>query len=304
MKYYPIDEKLAKQAKEMNSFSSYKDGRETESYKNAVDCAYLDADCVAEDHPGLSEKAYGLADRYAKKLAEWINKANSIECRCPSVMISGPANFPVAKKEKQNKAREKHWGELTKIKELLYKISNLPRSSSIIRTDDPHAKEKIQAELAKITDEQLFAKEANKYYKANKTLDDIQLLYTCSRISKELLQKFKEYIVYAGVPAPTFYLASLRKKIKRLESKVIEIDRISEEHSSYPVQNICRIIENQELMRIQLEFDGKPSEDIRSLLKQNGFKWSPKNQVWQRQLTLNAKSATRQLLYDLIERQS
>jgi len=85
---------------------------------------------------------------------------------------------------------------------------------------------------------------------------------------------------------------------------VIEIDRISEEHSSYPVQNICRIIENQELMRIQLEFDGKPSEDIRSLLKQNGFKWSPKNQVWQRQLTLNAKSATRQLLYDLIERQS
>ncbi len=56
MKYYPIDEKLAKQAKEMNSFSSYKENSGTEDYERAVDCTYLDADRIAEDHPELAEK--------------------------------------------------------------------------------------------------------------------------------------------------------------------------------------------------------------------------------------------------------
>jgi hypothetical protein len=41
-------------------------------------------------------------------------------------------------------------------------------------------------------------------------------------------------------------------------------------------------------MRLQLIFDGKPSDEVREVLKKNGFKWSPKNGAWQRQLTDNA----------------
>lgn len=37
----------------------------------------------------------------------------------------------------------------------------------------------------------------------------------------------------------------------------------------------------------------------RDLLKHNGFKWSPKNGVWQRQLTPNARYTTERMLKEL-----
>jgi hypothetical protein len=57
--------------------------------------------------PHLTEKAVKMADHYSRKLAEYYNNYYRNEASCPSVMISGPANFPVRKKEKQNRRREK-----------------------------------------------------------------------------------------------------------------------------------------------------------------------------------------------------
>lgn len=39
--------------------------------------------------------------------------------------------------------------------------------------------------------------------------------------------------------------------------------------------------ENTEENRLQLYFNGKPSEEIRAELKRNGFRWSPSNGCWQ-----------------------
>ena len=52
-------------------------------------------------------------------------------------------------------------------------------------------------------------------------------------------------------------------------------------------------------MRLQLFFDNKPEAEIRDILKKHGFKWSPKNSCWQRQLTNNAKYALSQVNYNL-----
>ena len=41
--------------------------------------------------------------------------------------------------------------------------------------------------------------------------------------------------------------------------------------------------------RYRFIFDGKPEQEIIATLKSNGFKWSPKNSAWQRQITSNAK---------------
>lgn len=48
------------------------------------------------------------------------------------------------------------------------------------------------------------------------------------------------------------------------------------------------VIQNIEANRLQIKFDYKPDEEVRNILKGNGFKWSPKNEAWQRQLTSNA----------------
>jgi hypothetical protein len=57
-----------------------------------------------------------------------------------------------------------------------------------------------------------------------------------------------------------------------------------------------RIVEDATDDRLRLIFDGKPSEEVRNDLKANGFKWSPKNDAWQRQLTDNARYAAKQVL--------
>lgn len=49
-----------------------------------------------------------------------------------------------------------------------------------------------------------------------------------------------------------------------------------------------RVIQNTEENRLQLIFEGKPNDEMRIFLKKNGYKWSPRNTAWQRQLTPNA----------------
>ena len=46
---------------------------------------------------------------------------------------------------------------------------------------------------------------------------------------------------------------------------------------------------------MQLIFDEKPSEEQRSKLKSWGFRWSPSNKAWQRQLNGNAIYAAGQI---------
>ncbi len=105
--YYPINEGAARRAKEMNSFSDYKEGSATAEYRAMVDKAAA----IAEQQksrvdPMYHDKIDHLLDTYARKLAENMNQGFAIDARVPSVMIAGPANFPVGKKEKQNRARD------------------------------------------------------------------------------------------------------------------------------------------------------------------------------------------------------
>ena len=48
--------------------------------------------------------------------------------------------------------------------------------------------------------------------------------------------------------------------------------------------------------RVFLKFNGKPSVETISVLKKNAFKWSPKNQRWQRQTTINGVSGLKKVL--------
>ena len=108
-KYYPINEEAAKRAKDMNSFSDYQPGSATTSYRAMVDEAYAAAERQkARVDPMYHDKIDALVDRYARKLAENLNERNVIDARVPSILISGGGNFPVAKKHKQNAARDRN----------------------------------------------------------------------------------------------------------------------------------------------------------------------------------------------------
>ena len=60
-----------------------------------------------------------------------------------------------------------------------------------------------------------------------------------------------------------------------------------------------KVVENAEAMRIQLIFDGKPDADVRAVLKENGFRWAPSQNAWQRQLNGNGKAAASNVIQKL-----
>lgn len=63
----------------------------------------------------------------------------------------------------------------------------------------------------------------------------------------------------------------------------------------------AKIIRNKESVRLQLIFEGKPSEETRSILKSNGFRWAPSNSAWQRLLNGNAEFALRHMTKEKAE---
>ena len=71
MKHYTINEKAAKEAKSLWSFSDYEEESKTREYQSQVD----EVDTIVSELPEeLQEKGEALADAYAKKLADWYNK--------------------------------------------------------------------------------------------------------------------------------------------------------------------------------------------------------------------------------------
>ena len=84
--YYPINEGAARRAKEMNSFSDYKEGSATAEYRAMVDKAAAIAEKQkSRVDPMYHEKIDHLLDTYARKLAENMNQGFAIDARVPSV---------------------------------------------------------------------------------------------------------------------------------------------------------------------------------------------------------------------------
>ena len=65
--------------------------------------------------------------------------------------------------------------------------------------------------------------------------------------------------------------------------------------------NGITITKDLEDNRIRLHFPGKPKDEIRTLLKAHGFRWSYSNDAWQRQLNSAGIYAVAQVLIKIEE---
>ena len=298
-KYYEINETAARQARQMWSFSDYEHGSNTAEYRAAVARCYAEVDRLPEE---LKEKGAAMADRYARRLAEWYNKQSRIEMMCPSVMISGGSNFPVRKKEKQNAAQDRHYQLYKEIQQIPEKIAGLLRGTNIIKSSDADALEKLQQKVKKLEARQAEMKEANAYYRKHKTMKGFK---DFSDKRAETLDKAIEESRYKKPFAP-FKLTNNNAKIKSAKARIAEIERLKKEAAEVAEQpesetTLFKIVENAEIMRLQVIFKGKPNAEARQIMKSNCFRWSPSNSAWQRQLTDNARYAVKRVQEQLQE---
>ena len=283
-KYYPINEEAAKRAKDMNSFSDYQPGSATAGYRAMVDEAYAAAERQkARVDPMYHDKIDALVDRYARKLAENLNERNVIDARVPSILISGGGNFPVAKKHKQNAARDRNYGEYAEISKLLDKIRSVGMGG--ISADDDLAVEKLTKKLEGLESQQTTMKEVNAYFRKHKTLDG------CPELTPEQAEKLKADMAQSwhldkSKPYPAYLLSNNNANIRRVRQRIEELSSRSEFAGWTFPGGEAKI--NEAENRLQLIFEEKPDADQRQELKSNGFKWAPSQGAWQRQLNQNA----------------
>mgnify|MGYP005788266335 FL=1 len=299
-KYFPINESNARTAHNMMSMRDYADGSTTAGYRSAVDKAYDLADRVAEKKPDEAERAYRLAERYSKKMAEYYNKESSIGMMCPSVMISGAGNFPVKKKERQVAAWQKNHEFYQYVQGILIKIENILYGREVIKSDDERAIEKLEEKLEDLKADQERMKAANKAIRLRDKDAGDNVLREMG-YSEDSIKQLREPDFCGRIGYPDFALSNNNANIHRIEERLAHLKAVKSKGSFEREYSNFKVVENTGAMRYQIIFDGKPDAEIRSLLKSNGFKWAPSQGAWQRQITTNGKYALNRVVEKLKE---
>lgn len=161
--------------------------------------------------------------------------------------------------------------------------------SNAISREAPQALEKLEEKLEKCERHQDFMKEINAYYRKHGTCKGFKDL------SDEQAEKIDVTVEKAyswdKQPYPSYHLSGNSAEIRRIKQRIKELSIDQETGFSGWTFEGGEAVVNDDLCRLQLVFDEKPSEEVIGKLKSNGFHWSPKEGAWQRQLNRNAISA-------------
>lgn len=236
-----------------------------------------------------SETLTAYEQRYKSLFSAWLNAKSN----CISSMITGPARFPTHKAEKANRSEQKHYDIFQQWREKAKK--------AIVRKAQPEKTynseiERYKAELEGMKrNHELMKIGNNAIRKANKDKVDITAyLIETFGIKPHMI----DWTMKFG-----FGLQNNNANMKRVELRIKELEAKEQSRQDEPEKEFLfnggKVVMNYEADRIQIMHDTKPGQDVITLMKKNGFKWSPTNQAWQRQLTSNAIYVTKHLINQL-----
>lgn len=255
----------------------------------------LDSDIKAITEMGAD--AAGI-DRYKKQYEDKFRGWLSSQGNTASSFVTGPANFPVARQEKLRR-----WAENK------YKAFREWRDKVLAAYRRHEKKDKVEkaggwleiyrAELAALEATQERYKNINVAYRAyKKNPQSLQDSGLPEADQKMIIQWVPEYD-FEKCPIHPYQMSNNLANIKRLKGRVAELEAKEERKEGGNKEFAFAgglVVFNYEQDRLQIKHDVKPAQEVIDKLKRNGFRWSPFNKAWQRQLTDNAKYATQQLL--------
>jgi hypothetical protein len=188
-------------------------------------------------------------------------------------MIAGPSNFPTRRAEKANAAehrRSVEFSEWDKKAQAAMRKKLLP---------PPPAPED---ELTRLTKQRDLMKAINAEYR--KCKGDIDAMTVPSEAVKAAMKKTRaSYYLGADryVPFESFSLTSVNGKIKRLSGNIEREAVAAVTESREVVVGDVTVVDNPQADRLQLFYRGKPERETITLLKSNGFRWTPSVGCWQ-----------------------
>ena len=212
--------------------------------------------------------------KYLKHLSLWLAR----KARVLSWMITGPANFPVARNQKACASTDKAWEEFRTWRKRYIKRANA------VRTKSPE--EEIDLALAELDKEKTF----------HEMLLIVSKILRTKETPIEKFNKIKEQTTFEDKVIYSLFepwscsssLTSSNAKIKRLADKLkVMRSRVARKESFEPItfDGGTITIEND---RVCIRHDHKPEKEVRLTLGKSGFHWSSHWSCWCRKHTLQA----------------
>lgn len=174
-----------------------------------------------------------------------------------------------------------------------------------ISADDPHAAEKLAARIEFLKAQHERGKAKNAWYRKRGTMKGFDNLTDEQAARADAAIQDPNTLYH--VPYAPYEVQNNLANIKRLEQRLAEIQQ-QRQRASDPAEgapenhNGFTVEQSAESNRLVIRFEDKPDADAREILKSNGFHWSPRAQVWQRQLTENARRAVRRYVVPALEK--
>ena len=155
-----------------------------------------------------------------------------------------------------------------------------------ISSDDPEAVDKLGEHLEKAKRLQDMMLASNKLIRKHRDNPGAGVAELAAVVGSESNARALFEKDFAGrIGFAEYQLSNNRANIRRIEGRIEQLKRASKREAKeieYP-GNI-KIVHNVDENRVQIFFPGKPSSEVRDMLKARGFRWSPMSSAWQRHL--------------------
>ena len=164
-------------------------------------------------------------------------------------------------------------------------------SNNVIKSTDANAVEKLEKRIDTLKKLQAKMVAANKAIRLKNTEKGDALLKE-QGFTPQQIKDLRTPDWCGRIGFTSYQLQNNNQNIRRLEGRIAEIKRTQEVDTDaleVTKDNYRFFVEDD---RCQFEFDGKPEEDVRTLLKSYGFKWSPSRSTWVRQFNENGMRAS------------
>lgn len=248
-------------------------------------------------------------ERYQQKYKSMFDSYLHAKSRTMSSMITGPANFPVRSNQKKMDSEQRRWEEFSEWQGKAFKAVNRKiydaRTEEQIKSDTENSQNKAMEYILKESLSVIDCVGGKSYYSPallkgglerkilNFAKNDPDLaVRVVNEINLMCREKFNKDVFTSKHP--------ILSKIEAIKTELTTPPEVKDNETIFEGNGIT-VINNNEVQRIQILFPGKPSEQIRSLLKSYAFKWAPSQSAWQRQNTPNGMYSTKLLLPKLQE---
>ena len=216
--------------------------------------------------------------KYVQLYGQWLGAMS----RCISPMITGGSKFPTQRAQKLNDHADNALKRMTLWVEKFIKRCNRQQ-----RLTGWAEIERLQEKVDTLQRLQDMMKAANKIARSKKLSEEEQIdeLVALGFNEQQSVAILKPTERWQSVGFPTYQLTNNLAKIKDTQARIARLTRMAESSDrEVEVEGVLVQVCNSE-ERLRLCYNGKPDSATITMLKKHGFKWSPKNMAWQRQLT-------------------